>query len=149
MNERPEGGERVLVIDDEASIRVLVRVNLEADGMQVTEASDGATGLELARSDAPDVVLLDLTMPGLDGWQVAEQLLADPRTSHVPIIFLTGRAELRDIARGVEISGVDYVTKPFNPLELASRVRDLLGRGDLGEGRSEGLAGLRALMEAG
>jgi two-component system, OmpR family, alkaline phosphatase synthesis response regulator PhoP len=140
----------VLVIDDEAPIRLLCRVNLEAEGMDVLEASDGPTGLEQARENTPDVVLLDVMMPGLDGWRVAEQLLQDDRTSEIPIIFLTARAEFRDRARGLDIGGVDYVTKPFNPLELAPLVRDLLERierGERDELRGEKLAELRSLME--
>jgi DNA-binding response OmpR family regulator len=141
---------KVLVIDDEAPIRLLCRVNLEAEGMEVLEAADGPAGLEEARAYAPDVVLLDVMMPGLDGWQVAEQLLQDDRTSEIPIIFLTARAEFRDRARGLDIGGVDYVTKPFNPLELAPLVRELLERierGERDELRGEKLAELRSLME--
>jgi two-component system alkaline phosphatase synthesis response regulator PhoP len=140
----------VLVIDDEAPIRLLCKVNLEAEGMDVLEAADGPTGLEQAREQTPDVVLLDVMMPGLDGWQVAEHLLQDERTSDIPIIFLTARAEFRDRARGLDIGGVDYVTKPFNPLELAPLVRELLERierGERDELRGEKLAELRALME--
>jgi DNA-binding response OmpR family regulator len=147
----PDRGEvRVLVIDDEAPIRLLCRVNLEAEGMSVLEAADGASGLDLAREEQPDVVLLDVMMPGLDGWRVAEELLEDERTSAIPIIFLTARAEFRDRARGLDIGGVDYVTKPFNPLELAQLVRDLLERierGERDELRGEKIAELRALME--
>src|SRR5579864_9011808 len=113
----PDRGEvQVLVIDDEAPIRLLCRVNLEAEGIDVLEAADGTTGLDLAREEQPDVVLLDVMMPGLDGWRVAEELLEDELTSWIPIIFLTARAEFRDRARGLDIGGVDYVTKPFNPL---------------------------------
>src|ERR1700704_1667709 len=101
--------------------------------MDVIEASDGPTGLEQARENTPDVVLLDVMMPGLDGWRVAEELLADERTQDIPIIFLTARAEFRDRARGLDIGGVDYVTKPFNPLELAPLVEDLLQRIARGE----------------
>src|SRR5256885_1731169 len=106
---------RVLVIDDEAPIRLLCRVNLEAEGMQVTEAGDGPSGLEKARAERPDVILLDVMMPGLDGWQVAEHLLEDERTDGIPIIFLTARAEFRDRARGLDIGGDDYVTKTVHP----------------------------------
>ena len=147
----PAGGTRVLVIDDEAPIRLLCRINLEAEGMEMLEAADGTTGLDLARDEQPDVVLLDVMMPGLDGWRVAEELLEDELTSGIPIIFLTARAEFRDRARGLDIGGVDYVTKPFNPLELASLVRDLLariGRGERDELRGEKLAELRALVES-
>ena len=142
---------RVLVIDDEAPIRLLCRVNLEAEGMDVLEAADGRTGIELARDRAPDVVLLDVMIPGLDGWAVAEDLLDDPRTNGIPIIFLTARAEFRDRARGLDIGGVDYITKPFNPLELAPLVQLLLARIDRGERdelRAEKLSELRTLMES-
>src|SRR6476619_7047992 len=142
---------RVLVIDDEAPIRLLCRVNLEAEGMKVIEAADGPTGLEQAREEVPDVVLLDVMVPGLDGWRVAEQLLEDERTNEIPIIFLTARAEFRDRARGLDIGGVDYVTKPFNPLDLAPLVRQLLERIDKGERdelRGEKLAELRSLMDS-
>ncbi|HET7450630.1 MAG TPA: response regulator, partial [Gaiellaceae bacterium] len=127
---------RVLVIDDEAPIRLLCRVNLEAEGMSVLEAADGPSGLEKARAEAPDVVLLDVMMPGLDGWRVAEELLDDPRTATIPIVFLTARAELRDRARGIDLGGIDYVTKPFNPVELAPLVRNLLARVARGERES-------------
>jgi len=124
---------KVLVIDDEPPIRLLCRVNLEAEGMDVIEAADGQSGVEMAREEAPDVILLDVMMPVLDGWRVAEQLLEDNRTVGIPIIFLTARAEFRDRARGLDIGGVDYITKPFNPLELAPLVQGLLDRIDRGE----------------
>ncbi len=142
---------RVLVIDDEAPIRLLCRVNLEAERMTVLEAEDGQSGLDKARKEQPDVILLDVMMPALDGWRVAEDLLEDERTKKIPIIFLTARAEFRDRARGLDIGGVDYVTKPFNPLQLAPLVRDLLARIERGERddlRREKLAELRALMES-
>ena len=141
---------KALVIDDEAPIRLLCRVNLEAEGLEVIEAGDGEAGLELARSERPDVVLLDVMMPVLDGWQVAERLIADERTKDIPIIFLTARAELRDRERGLEAGGIAYVTKPFNPLELAVLVEDLVGRVARGEAyavRQEKIAALRALIE--
>jgi two-component system alkaline phosphatase synthesis response regulator PhoP len=141
---------RVLVIDDEAPIRLLCRVNLEAEGMEVLEASDGPTGLEKARNGEPDVILLDVMMPGLDGWQVAEELLESDVTSAIPIVFLTARAEVRDRARGLDLGGIDYVTKPFNPVELAPLVLALIERVDRGERdelRREKIAELRDLIE--
>ena len=141
---------RVLVVDDEAPIRLLCRVNLEAEGMEVLEAADGPAGLETALRERPDVILLDVMMPGLDGWRVAEELVENPQTSAIPIIFLTARAELRDRARGLDLGGLDYVTKPFNPLELAPRIRDLVTRvqgGGVEELRRTRLAELRALIE--
>jgi DNA-binding response OmpR family regulator len=141
---------RVLVIDDEAPIRLLCRVNLEAEGMEVLEASDGPTGLEKARNDEPDVILLDVMMPGLDGWQVAEELIDGDRTNTIPIVFLTARAEARDRARGLDLGGIDYVTKPFNPVELAPLVRELIARvarGERDELRREKIQELRDLLD--
>src|SRR3989441_10192340 len=143
-------GARVLVVDDEAPIRLLCRVNLEAEGMEVLEAGDGPSGLEAARREHPDVVLLDVMMPGLDGWRVAEELLEDPETSGIPIVFLTARAELRDRARGLDLGGLDYVTKPFNPVDLARLIRDVIARvegGEREELRRAKLAELRTLIE--
>jgi len=143
---------RVLVVDDEAPIRLLCRVNLEAEKMEVLEAGDGPTGLEMARKEHPDVILLDVMMPGLDGWRVAEELLEDPATSSIPIVFLTARAELRDRARGLDLGGLDYVTKPFNPVELAPLIRELIARvegGEREELRRAKLAELRKLIEEG
>jgi len=140
---------RVLVVDDEAPIRLLCRVNLEAEGMRVLEAADGVAGVEVALAERPDVILLDVMMPGMDGWQVAERLMEDDTTSQIPLVFLTARAELRDRARGLELGGVDYITKPFNPVELASVVEQLLERvrrGERDELRREKIAELRTLL---
>jgi DNA-binding response OmpR family regulator len=142
---------RVLVIDDEAPIRLLCRVNLEAEGMTVLEAADGPSGLAKAQEELPDLVLLDVMMPGLDGWGVAENMLEGDQTQSIPIIFLTARAEFRDRARGLDIGGIDYITKPFNPVELAPLVRSLLERlerGERDELRSEKLTELRSLMSS-
>ncbi|HXV57515.1 MAG TPA: response regulator [Gaiellaceae bacterium] len=143
---------RVLVIDDEAPIRLLCRVNLEAEGMAVSEAGDGPSGVDRARLDQPDLVLLDVMMPGLDGWRVAEMLLDDPVTREIPIVFLTARADIRDRARGMDAGGLDYITKPFNPVELAELVRGVLGaveRGEREQLRSDKVAELRELFGGG
>jgi DNA-binding response OmpR family regulator len=124
-------------------------VNLEAAGMEVREAEDGHSGLAAAREERPDVILLDVMMPGMDGWQVLEELLADERTRDIPIVFLTARAELRDQARGLELGGVDYVTKPFNPIDLAPLIENLVARVSRGESqelRRERLAELRQML---
>jgi DNA-binding response OmpR family regulator len=141
---------KTLVIDDEAPIRLLCRVNLEAEGVEVLEAADGATGLEIAKREKPDAILLDVMMPGLDGWNVAERLLSAEETRAIPIIFLTARADLRDRVRGMDAGGLDYVTKPFNPVELASLVRevvDAVARGERELLRTERIAELRSLFE--
>jgi DNA-binding response OmpR family regulator len=140
----------VLIVDDEAPIRLLCRVNLEAEGMEVLEAQDGPSGVELARSQAPDVVLLDVMMPGPDGWAVAEELLADERTRSIPIVFLTARADVRDRARGLDVGGLEYITKPFNPIELAALVRRVVAAVESGDRetlRSEKIAELRELFD--
>ena len=106
---------RVLHIDDEAPIRLLSRVNLEAAGMKVLEAAEGRAGLRLAKREQPDLILLGVTMPVLDGWQAAEELAKDQDTREIPIVFLTARAEIGDCARGFDLGAVDYILKPFNP----------------------------------
>jgi DNA-binding response OmpR family regulator len=141
---------KTLVIDDEAPIRLLCRVNLEAEGIQVLEAAEGETGIELAKRERPDAILLDVMMPGLDGWAVAERLLSDEDTNAIPIIFLTARADLRDRVRGLDAGGLDYVTKPFNPVDLAELVRGVVGavaRGEREQLRSERIAELKSLFE--
>jgi DNA-binding response OmpR family regulator len=141
---------KTLVIDDEAPIRLLCRVNLEAEGIEVLEAAEGESGLALAKKERPDAILLDVMMPGLDGWNVAERLLADEDTREIPIIFLTARADLRDRVRGMDAGGLDYVTKPFNPVDLATLVRDVVGaveRGEREQLRRERVAELKSFFE--
>jgi two-component system, OmpR family, alkaline phosphatase synthesis response regulator PhoP len=141
---------KVLIIADEAPIRLLCRVNLEAEGMEVVEAPDGPTGLEVVESERPDAILLDVMMPGLDGWSVAERLLENEDTREIPIVFLTARADLRDRARGMDLGGLDYITKPFNPVDLASLVEEVVSavaRGEREQLRSDKIAELRVLFE--
>jgi two-component system, OmpR family, alkaline phosphatase synthesis response regulator PhoP len=141
---------KVLIIDDEAPIRLLCRVNLEAEGMEVVEAPDGPTGLEVVERERPDAILLDVMMPGLDGWSVAERLLEKEDTREIPIVFLTARADLRDRARGMDLGGLDYITKPFNPVDLATLVEDVVSavaRGEREQLRSDKIAELRVLFE--
>jgi DNA-binding response OmpR family regulator len=109
---------RVLHIEPEASIRLLVRPHLEAEGMEVIEAADGQTGLQFAKHEQPHMILLDVMLPVLDGWQVAEELRKDQATHEVLIVFLTARAELKDRVRGFDLGAVDYIFKPFDPREL-------------------------------
>jgi DNA-binding response OmpR family regulator len=141
---------RVLVVEDDPTIRRLISVNLQLEGFDTVDAVDGQDCLDKIREVRPDLITLDVMMPRLDGWKVAEELLEDDRTADIPIIFLTARAEFRDRARGLDIGGVDYVTKPFNPLDLAPLVRELLERierGERDELRGEKLAELRSLMQ--
>jgi CheY-like chemotaxis protein len=123
----------VLVVDDERSIRLLCRVNLAASGMDVLEATNGREGLELARKERPDLVLLDVMMPDVDGWTVARELAADEQTRDIPIVFLTARADPADRRLGQQLGGVGYVVKPFDPVTIGDLVEDVLVRIERGE----------------
>lgn len=124
---------RVLVVDDEPAMRVLVRVNLQVEGVEVVEARDGLEAVKVATRERPDLVLLDVMMPGLDGWEVARRLGAAPETRDIPILFMTALAGLEDRRRGFEAGGVGYIVKPFDPILLGERVNrtlELLEHGD-------------------
>jgi putative two-component system response regulator len=123
----------VLVIDDEQAIRAVCSVNLNASGMDVLEAEDGERGLDLARRERPDLILLDVMMPGVDGWDVARRLAADPATREIPIVFLTARAEPADRRLAQHLGGVGYIVKPFDPVELGALIEDVLARIERGE----------------
>lgn len=118
----------VLVIDDEKDLVELVRFNFDREGFDVLAAADGRSGLKLATEHQPDVVLLDVMMPGMDGLEVCRELRADARTQRLPIIMLTARAAETDRIVGLEIGADDYVTKPFSPRELVARVKAVLRR---------------------
>jgi len=118
----------VLVVDDDPVILKLLEVNFEMDGFTVYSASDGAQGLARAREAKPDAVVLDVMMPKMTGLEVATALKDDAKTARIPILFVTAKAQSTDIARGLEIGVDDYVTKPFDPLDLISRVRAVIER---------------------
>jgi CheY-like chemotaxis protein len=124
---------RVLVVDDERSIRLLCRVNLTASGMDVMEAADGREALEAIRRSRPDLVLLDVMMPEVDGWTVARELAADERTRDIPIVFLTARADPADRRLGARLGGVGYLVKPFDPVSIGDLVEETLKRIERGE----------------
>jgi CheY-like chemotaxis protein len=117
---------KVLVVDDESPLRLIYRVNLEDEGLEVVEAADGRTGLEKAKTESPDLILLDVMMPGLNGWQVAKYLRAEPATRAIPFIFVTPLSQYRDRLYGLALGAVDYITLPCDPGELTSRIRELL-----------------------
>jgi two-component system phosphate regulon response regulator PhoB len=118
----------VLVVDDDPVILKLLEVNFEMDGFTVYSASDGAQGLARAREAKPDAVVLDVMMPKMTGLEVATALREDPKTARIPILFVTAKAQSTDVARGLEIGVEDYVTKPFDPLDLINRVRAVIER---------------------
>lgn len=123
----------VLLVDDERAIRTICRVNLEGDGLAVAEATDGLEALEQVDAARPSLVLLDVMMPGVDGWGVAERLASDEETREIPVVFLSARAEQEDRLRAQELGAVGYVVKPFDPIELGGIVRGVLERVARGE----------------
>lgn len=123
----------VLVVDDDASVRLLCRIHLEQAGFRVVEASDGDEALELVRSDPPDLILLDILMPGVSGWQVAADLLNDRSTDHIPLVFVSALTQRRERLRAFRLGAVGYLPKPFDPNELAPTVTALLDQIDRGD----------------
>jgi two-component system, OmpR family, alkaline phosphatase synthesis response regulator PhoP len=122
--------ERVLVVDDERDILELVTYNLEKEGYHVTAVATGEDALAAARTGMPDVVILDLMLPGVDGLEVCRRLKGDPKTRHIPIVMLTAKGDEVDVVAGLELGASDYVTKPFSPRVLTARIRAVLRRGD-------------------
>jgi len=120
--------EHIVVVDDEADIRELVDYNLAREGFDVTCAADGEQALDMVRSDHPDLVVLDLMLPDMDGLEVCRTLKGDGQTSNIPIVMLTAKGEEADIVTGLEMGADDYVTKPFSPRVLAARVKAVLRR---------------------
>ena len=129
----PVASRRVLVIDDEEAIRAVCRVNLTASGIHVLEAAEGESGLSLARREQPDLILLDVMMPGVDGWDVARRLGEDPATRDIPVVFLTARAEASDRRHARHLGSVGYIVKPFDPVRLGALIEDVLTRIERGE----------------
>ena len=123
----------VLVVDDDRPMRALCRVSLEEAGFRVLEAAGGEEALELVRDERPDLILLDIMMPGISGWEVTSALLADRSTDQIPIIFISARRELADRVRAFGLGAQDYVTKPFDPTALATTVAKTLAEIDRGE----------------
>ena len=130
---------KVLVIEDERDIRELLRIALEAEGLQVLAAEDGELGLALVRRERPALVVLDLMLPGVGGFEICRRIRAEESMTRVPILILSARSGEPDKIVGLELGADDYVTKPFSPRELVARVRALLRRawGDPGEAPSE------------
>ncbi|MCL6476791.1 MAG: response regulator transcription factor [Peptococcaceae bacterium] len=118
----------ILVVDDEPNIQELIKYSLEKENCQVITAPDGKTGLDMARLYLPDLIILDIMLPGKDGFEVCRQLTSDARTAHIPIIMLSAKDEEIDKVLGLELGAHDYVTKPFSPRELAARVKANLRR---------------------
>ncbi len=132
---------KILVVDDDANIRELVLETIGQDHFDTFTAQDGLEALEMANSVKPDLVVLDLMMPGMDGWEVCSRLRRDILTSHIPIIMLTARSDTAMKIKGIEVGADDYVTKPFDPLELEARINMHLRR-SVRDGEASPLTGL-------
>ncbi|MCL2768715.1 MAG: response regulator [Solirubrobacterales bacterium] len=129
MNSRAEREQPVvLAADDEEDILELIVFRLEHSGYTVLQAHDGEQALEVARSSQPDLAVLDVMMPKMDGFELTRRLRAEDTTSRMPIILLTARTQEADIQRGFDAGADDYIRKPFSPQELRARVQAILGR---------------------
>lgn len=120
--------QRILAVEDEEDILELVRYNLTREGYSVITASSGEQALKTARAELPDLIVLDLLLPGLDGLEVTRLLKRDPATENIPIVMLTAKGEESDIVAGLELGADDYITKPFSPKVLVARIRAVLRR---------------------
>jgi two-component system phosphate regulon response regulator PhoB len=123
-------GRKILIIEDENDVADLLTLTLRKAGFRISTSPDGASGLQSARDDKPDFVILDLMLPKMSGLEVCRILKSDTTTSHIPILMLTAKAEEIDRIVGLEFGADDYVTKPFSPREVVLRVRAILRRGE-------------------
>ncbi len=120
--------ENILIVDDEEDVLELVRYNLDKNGYKISTATTGEDALAKARAKLPDLMILDLMLPGIDGLEVCKKLKGDSKTANIPVIMLTAKGEEADIVTGLELGADDYVTKPFSPKVLIARVRRILHR---------------------
>ena len=121
---------RILVADDDEDIRMLVVMRLQHSGHDVAQAGDGASAVESCRNEAPDLVVLDLMMPGMNGLDACRTIRSDPALAKTPVILLTAKAQSSDVEAGLAAGADDYITKPFSPRDLAERVDALLAQGE-------------------
>jgi DNA-binding response OmpR family regulator len=119
---------KVLLVDDDPVILKLLQVNFEMEGYDVITAADGQDGIDKCRSERPDIVLCDIMMPRMDGLEVTRTLKSDAEMCSIPIILLSAKAQAGDIETGMQAGADEYLTKPFDPLELLDRVADVLGK---------------------
>jgi DNA-binding response OmpR family regulator len=124
---------RVLVVDDDPVIVRLLEVNLSLDGYEVETATRGEQALERATETSPDLLILDVMMPGLDGWDTCRRLREQPRFADTPVVFLSARSQDDDRSKGLDLGPVAYLTKPFDPIRLMELVRRMLGAQSLDE----------------
>ena len=130
LKEKPKtpAREKILVVEDEEDILELIRYNLTRDGYRVSAATSGEDGLRAATRDKPDLVVLDLMLPGIDGIEVCRRLKADPQTRFIPVVMVTAKGDEADVVAGLELGADDYLTKPFSPKVLIARIRAVIRR---------------------
>jgi len=122
------GKATILVVDDEEDIIELVQLNLAREGYQTLACTTGEKALEIAGSKSPDLIILDLMLPGIDGMEVCRRLKANPDTANIPVIFLTAKSQEAEILRGLSLGAAGYVTKPFDALALGQQVKDIVAK---------------------
>ena len=130
---------RVLILEDEADLADLVTLHLEREGLSVAAFPDGTSGLKAIERELPDLVVLDLMLPGLDGFEVCRRMRAGESTTDIPVLIVSARGEESDIVTGLELGADDYIVKPFSPRELVARARALLRRRSTGGGSTEAM----------
>ncbi|MCH1421696.1 MAG: response regulator transcription factor [Akkermansiaceae bacterium] len=128
--------EKVLIIEDEVDIAQLVAFNLERNGYLVDQVHDGREGLKKILKDLPDLVILDLMLPGMDGYKILKKMQRDPRSHSIPVLMLTAKSQIDDRLKGLELGADDYLTKPFSPKELILRAKAILKRNRVTPGSS-------------
>jgi two-component system, OmpR family, phosphate regulon response regulator PhoB len=129
--------QKILIVEDERDIADLIGFNLQRAGYEVLKAHDGIAGTEIALRDRPDLIVLDIMLPGRDGYAVFRELRRDPRSVNIPVIMLTARAQTEDRIQGLETGADDYLTKPFSPKELLLRIQAVLKRSEVAPGAVE------------
>ena len=117
---------KILVVDDEALLVDLVKIRLEANNYEVVAAYDGVEGLEKARNEKPDLVLLDIAMPFMDGYQTLQKLKENAQTKPIPVIMLTAKSQVDDVTKVADLGAVDYIVKPFNPATFLEKIHKAL-----------------------
>lgn len=117
----------ILIVDDDPTILELLEVNLEMEGYEVVRAEDGRMAIEKAGTERPDLILMDVMMPGMDGLTARQELSKIPELAHIPVVFLSAAAQRTDVRKGLELGATDYITKPFEPEELLSLIERILG----------------------
>lgn len=127
MDSEADNPKHILIVDDESSLRTLVRANLEIDGFKVSEAVDGLDAMRLLGKIRPDLILLDIMMPGKDGIEVLEDLAADKELRSIPVLLLTAKGEQEDLEKGAALGARGHITKPFDPEQMVRTVKASLG----------------------